>query len=136
MTCDDVDEDFWYAGAIRWATSIGVAGGYGDGTFRPDEPITREELAAMLYRYERYRNGGVKIDDDRVPAFPDAADVSGWAYDYVVWFAGSGFFEGDETGMLRPADKARRTELAKIFTRYFKLDGAADLSKREEVTAE
>ena len=69
MQFSDVKEGQWYTEAVRWAASEGIIDGYEDGTLRPDRPVNREELTAMLYRYEQYKGGGftglVQYEQDR-----------------------------------------------------------------------
>ncbi len=118
----DVMGGAWYGEAIRWAAEAGVANGYGDGTFRPDRAITREEMAAMLYRYEKNVTK-IAVEDDPSGEldFPDKETTHNWALDAMSWCAENGLFEGDDAGLLRPGDVAERAELAKILTAYMGL---------------
>ena len=118
----DVAEGAWYYEAIRWATEAGVVDGYPDKTFRPDQAITREEMAAMLYRYEKnVLKGGFEAGWSYEMPFRDKDKVQDWALEAMSWCAGNSLFEGREQGLLKPQDKAERSELAKILTKYSQL---------------
>ena len=123
MWYTDVAEGEWYYDAIAWATEAEVVNGYEDDTFRPDQAITREEMAVMLYRYEKnVLKGGFEDGWSYELTFPDKDKVQTWSLEAMSWCAKNGLFEGDETGLLKPNDKAERAALAKILTVYMKLD--------------
>ena len=113
----DVPENIWYAQAVAWAESCGVAEGVGGGRFAPDEPVTREQLAAMLYRYARLNgydvNGAAVLD-----GFTDAGDVSAWAKAAVRWAVKNGLLEGSTGNRLLPGDGAQRAEAAALIQRF------------------
>ena len=119
MAYSDVAEDDWYAEAIRWATSEGVAGGYGNGMFGPTDPITREQMAAMLYRYaKQYGGNGFDAGEPYELPFADAAKVSGWAQEAVSWCSMENILTGKDNNLLDPAGTAKRCEMAAILMRY------------------
>ena len=107
--------DAWYTDAIRWAAGEGIVKGYPDGTFRPDSPITREELATMLYRYA----GSPSVSDTPL-SFEDAERISGYAEDAVRWAVDQGILMGKPGNVLDPRSGATRAETAAIFARYLK----------------
>lgn len=114
----DVAQDAWYAQAVRWAAESGVVKGYDSVTFGPDDPITREQLAAMLYRFAQYRdgaaaNGGVSRLD-----FDDAGQVSDWAYEAMCWSVGSGIILGVGDDLLQPLGYATRAQAAVMIMRF------------------
>ncbi|MBQ8585130.1 MAG: S-layer homology domain-containing protein, partial [Butyricicoccus sp.] len=115
---DDVAEGKWYTEAVRWAAAENVASGYGNGRFGVNDPITREQLASMLYRYEQYKGGGFVGAWMFGLQHPDAAEVSAWAYEPMCWMTMNGILNGDEAGMLNPRDTASRAELAQILMGY------------------
>ena len=80
----DVAENDWYATAVNWAASVGVVNGYEDNTFRPNAPITREQMAAILYNYADYKGYDVSARA-YLRDYADAADVSSWAEDVLSW---------------------------------------------------
>ena len=112
----DVAEDQWYSAAIAWAKRTGVVNGVTQTRFAPSEYVTREQIAAILWRWE----GKPKAMTD-ICAFPDSRAISGYAFDAMAWAVGNGLFRGDETGRLNPKDTATRAEYATILMRF--LDG-------------
>ena len=89
----DVAPDAWYASAVAWAQSVGVAAGYADGTFHPSDSVTREQLALMLYKYESLKSGAPAKSGD-LSAYTDAGSVSSWAADAVSWCVSKGYISG------------------------------------------
>ncbi len=119
MAYSDVAEDDWYAEAVRWAASEGIAGGYGDGMFGPTDPITREQMATMLYRYaKQYGGSGFDAGEPYELPFADAAKVSDWAVEASVWCSRKGILTGKEHNLLDPFGTAKRCEMAAILMRY------------------
>lgn len=114
---DDVAEGQWYSAAIAWAKRTGVVNGVTETRFAPSENVTREQIAAILWRWE----GKPEIWTD-ISSFPDNGEVSGYAFDAVTWAVESGLFRGDETGRLNPKNSATRAEYATILMRF--LDGS------------
>ena len=107
----------WYKKAVEWAAANGIVKGYPDGTFRPDEAITREQIATILYRFDE----ASKADEDKLAGFPDAADVSGWAADGLNWAVNEGLINGvafQGTSYLQPKTTATRDQIAAIIMRY------------------
>lgn len=117
----DVPTEAWFATAVRWAASSGIVAGYGDGTFGPDDLITREQMAAMLFRYEQNINTNTRGNADTTPyelPFQDGDRVSDWALEAVKWCSRNEIIEGRENNVFDPAGNAMRDELAAIMTRY------------------
>ena len=88
-----------------------------DGTFRPDDAITREQIATILYRFDE----ATKADEDKLAGFPDAADVSGWAAEGLNWAVNEGLIDGvatQGTSYLQPKATATRVQIAAIIMRY------------------
>lgn len=113
----DVKSGKWYSIAIGWATANNIVKGFGDGTFKPDAPVTREQLATMVYRYAEYK-GKVIIDGPAVALnFSDADSVAKYAKEPVSWMVKKGLLKGID-GKLMPADKASRAQVATLFMRY------------------
>ncbi len=122
MPFEDVQEDQWYAEAIRWAASEGIVTGYDARTFGPDDPISREQMAVMLYRYEqKYGDGGFTGAWMFPLGFTDSAKVSDWAYEAVAWCSMNKVVQGKDDGSFDPAGTARRVELATVLTKYLSL---------------
>ena len=113
----DVLPESWYAEAVRWAASEGISNGVAPGVFAPDAPVTREQLAAMLYRFEKARGGGFTgLWSFRLP-FSDAADVSEWAYEPLCRLTMQGVFP-DPGGALLPRSPVSRGEAAVLLARW------------------
>lgn len=112
-TFTDVYPDAWYAKAIAWAVAEGVADGYGEGLFGPNDAITREQLAAMLWRYAARpeSEGGLS-------AFADGAEVSVWAQQAMSWAVSLGLINGVDSDRLDPKGQATRAQTATILMRF------------------
>ena len=109
----DVKDGAYYTNGISWASDKGVATGYDDGTYRPDQVITRQQLAAMLYRYA----GNPDATGDELN-FPDAANVSNYAKDAMKWAVENGIIQGKTDGRLDPHGLATRAQVATMMMRY------------------
>lgn len=113
----DVPEGKWYTEAILWATQTDVAGGYGNDAFGPDDPVTREQTAAILYRYAV--QAGFDTDEKaELAAFADADEISAWAREAMRWCVQKGLLTGRTEDTLAPAGTATRAEIAAILSRY------------------
>ena len=121
----DVTADKYYADAIAWAASEGIVAGITADEFAPEAPITREQLATILYRY----NGSPKVE--KVAEFTDSASISTWATDAVNWAVENGIISGRVDGKLDPQGKATRAEVASMVMRMSEI-----VDKTEEVTEE
>lgn len=113
----DVAADVWYAGAVNWAAGEGIVSGYGNGRFGPDDLITREQMANMLYYYAQYKGYDVSASGE-LSSFTDGASTSSWAAEAVQWAVGSGLLSGKGSGVLDPRGTATRAEAASIFMRF------------------
>ena len=113
----DVSDGTWYTDAVIWAAEQEIVNGYG-GAFQPDGNITREQLAAMLYRYAAHKQMNVTASTDALNQFADGDKVSGWAEDAVAWAAEAGILTGKTGGLLDPQGTATRAEVAVILMRF------------------
>ncbi len=109
----DVAADAWYAGAVNWAAAQGIVAGYDTGAFGPEDAVTREQLAAMLYRY-----AGTPEPTGGLDGFADKDAASGYAADALCWAVGEGLLTGKDGGRLDPAGTATRAEVAVILMRF------------------
>ena len=114
---DDVASDAWYADAVNWAASTGIVAGFGNGIFGPDEPITREQLAVIIYRYAQFKGAVVPVSGD-LSAFNDGDDVSDWAADAMTWAVQTGLIAGMGNNTLSPQGTATRAQVATILMRF------------------
>ena len=108
----------WYADAVSWATANGVVSGMGKEMFGPNAPLTREQLALILYHYAQVagyapHQGGMAIQE-----FSDSASISGWALEAVQWAVNAGLISGTGGGMLDPDGTATRAQVAQIFMNF------------------
>ncbi len=120
MTFTDVPDGKWYTEAIRWAASEGIISGFGDDTFRPEDIITREQMAAMLYFYEEYKNGDHTVDAELT--FTDSGEVSSWANEAVVWCVGKDLIHGKGDNAFDPRGTSIRAQLATLLALYDQMD--------------
>ena len=113
----DVASGDWYADPVAWAASEGIVGGYGDGTFGPNDPITREQMASILYRYADYKGLDVSARAS-LDAYSDADSVSPWASDVMSWAVSEGIISGMTEDTLAPQGTATRAQVAAMFQRF------------------
>ncbi len=115
----DVNPGSNYCSAVVWASDAGIVNGVSNNEFMPDGAITREQIAAMMYRYAYYRNtsGSLNTSSARLSTFPDYSYVSGFAYIPMCWTVNSGVMQGDNMGYLNPQGTATRGELAQMVAR-------------------
>ncbi len=112
----DVPAGTYYEKAIAWAAANGIVNGYSATTFGPEDPITREQMAAILYRYASYKGIDVSAAAD-LSAYGDASSVSAYARPAMGWVCGAGIVQGSD-GLLLPAAHATRAQIAAILHRY------------------
>ena len=116
---DDVEDSAWYAGAVRWAASEGIIGGYGNGLFGTGDPVTREQFAAILYRYAVYKGYDVSIGEDtNILSYADFADLSEYAIPAMQWACGAGIVTGTSESTLSPQGSATRAQVAAMLMRF------------------
>lgn len=113
----DVAPSAYYAQAVSWASANGIVNGYGDGTFRPGNPITREQLAAFLYRYASQKGRDVS-ERAELGVFSDAGQIASYAVEPLRWASAAGLINGVTADTLSPAGNATRAQAAMILTRF------------------
>ena len=118
MPYTDVSQDAWYAEAIRWAASAGAVNGTSETAFSPNAPVTREQLAAILYRYAQARGQGFTGSWMFLLDYPDADQVSDWADEAMHWMVMHGVITGMGDGTLAPKAEATRAQIAAMFMRF------------------
>lgn len=120
---EDVPGDAWYSEAVRWAASEKIAEGYSKDVFAPGDTLTREQFAAILYRYEQSHGGGfqglwmLRLD------YNDLASISDWAYEAVCWMHMTGVVDGKPGKLLDPQGSLTRAEAAAMLYRYSQVGG-------------
>ena len=106
----------WVRDAVLWASQNGIVEGYSDTAFGPDDTITREQLAAILYRYASYKSYGLAVTGD-LSIFDDASDVAAWSHTPLAWAVGKGLVQGSNN-LVDPQGSAIRAQLAVILMRF------------------
>ncbi len=112
----DVEAGQWYADAVNWAAANDIVSGYDDSTFGPQNDITREQMAQILYNYAVFKGYDVSAQGD-LSAFSDGTATSDWALPAMKWAVGSGLLQG-YAGRLNPDGTATRVEVAQIFMNF------------------
>lgn len=113
----DVPASQWYSDAISWASANGIVSGYGNGTFGPGDPITREQMAAILNRYATYKGYDTGTASS-ISGFSDASQVSSYAVEPMGWAVGNGLISGTGNNTLAPKGNATRAQVATILMRF------------------
>lgn len=123
MTFSDVDPAASYGEAVRWAASQGIAGGYGGGLFGPDDLITREQLAVMLYRYARHEGYDTAQGGMAIREFGDFAQISGYALEAMTWVVEAGVLTATSLDTLAPGQAATRVQAAQALLALSQMAG-------------
>ena len=116
-TFTDVSADEYYASAVAWACGNNIVTGYSEQEYAPDDIITREQMAAIIYRYAKLKgydtsiNGGI--------SYADSGDISDYAKDAVIWNSANGILQGNEDKTFAPQTNATRAEAAAVFVRIY-----------------
>ena len=113
----DVPADQWYSNAVSWASANRIVGGYGNGLFGPGDPITREQMAAILNRYSTYKGYDAGTVGS-ITGFSDASQVSSYAAEPMGWAIGNGLISGVGNNTLAPKGNATRAQVATILKRF------------------
>ena len=121
MNFSDVTENTDCAEAVRWAASRGIAQGYSSGAFGVSDPVTREQFAALLYRCAQSKGQGFTGTWAFPLNYPDAQQVSGFAYEPLCWLTMSSVISGTNSGMLNPQGTATRAQAVVMLQRYLAL---------------
>ena len=115
----DVASGAYYANAVAWANANGIVSGYGSGKFGPNDKVTREQLAAILYRYAQYKKYDVSVGEDtNILSYDDAQSISSYAIPAIQWACGAGVVTGKSGSKLDSKGNATRAEVAAMLMRF------------------
>ena len=114
----DVESGAWYADAVAWAAANDIVNGTSATTFAPNSPITREQMATMLYRFAQYKGMDAVTLQENLTGYPDGGQVSDYAIPAMNWAVGQGLIAGMENGTLVPQGSATRAQVATILMRF------------------
>ena len=114
----DVERGAWYANAVAWAGANDIVNGTSATTFAPNSPITREQMATMLYRFAQYKGMDAVTLQENLTGYPDGDQVSDYAIPAMNWAVGQGLIAGMENGTLVPQGSATRAQVATILMRF------------------
>ncbi len=117
VSFSDVDSNAWYAQAVAWAASKNIVAGYDNGTFGPNDPLTREQTAAILYRFAQVQGLDTNASTS-LSGFSDQDDVQEWALPAMEWAVTSGLISGTDLGTLMPQAGASRAQMAVILMNF------------------
>ncbi|MCI5892409.1 MAG: 5'-nucleotidase C-terminal domain-containing protein [Clostridiales bacterium] len=112
---EDVDAESWYGAAVYWARNNDIVQGYSDEKFAPDEPVTREQMAAILYRYAKLKGDNTEVNGTL--NYTDNADISDYAINAVIWNLDNGIMFGNGDNTFAPKANTTRAEAAAVFER-------------------
>lgn len=115
----DVPANEYYTDAIAWASANGIVNGYSAEQYAPNQGITREQMAAIIYRYAKFK--AVDLSVEGALTYPDSAGITDYAKDAVIWNSENGIIRGNKDMTFAPLAKATRAEAAAVFTRMEKL---------------
>ncbi len=111
----DVRTGSWYSKAVAWASNNGIVKGITNTEFAPDDNITREQMAAIIYRYLAFKEHDVSVQGR--PSFTDTDEISEYALDAVMWLNDKKIILGEDNGRFAPKNNATRAQAAAIFER-------------------
>lgn len=114
----DVSGDSYYFEAVSWAHQNGIVNGVTENEFAPNQNITREQIAAILYRYAEFKGYDVGAGGMQIREFEDYEDISDYAMNAMTWAVNTGLMKGKTETTLNPKDNATRAEIAAMIQRF------------------
>ena len=118
----DITAGQYYTDAVKWAVEYEIVKGYGNGKFGPDDPVTREQLVTILWRYCKWKGIDVSIGEDtNILSYNDVFDISEYAIPAFQWACGTGIISGKPGNLLDPQGNATRAEVAAMLHRFLEL---------------
>ena len=122
LSFSDVVSDTWYTNAVQWATSEGIVTGYSSGAFGPGDSVTREQFAAILYRYAQLKDVDVSVGEDtNILSYDDVFSISQWAMEAMQWACGAGIIQGVTDTAISPKTSVSRAQAAVMLMRFDQL---------------
>ncbi len=116
----DVNADEWYGAAVAWASENGIVNGVSENEFAPNDNLTREQMAAIIYRYIMFKGGDTSVGENAdINSYADAENISDYAVEAIRYAVASGLMKGDSETTLNPSGTATRAETATIIMRLF-----------------
>ena len=114
----DVPDGQWYSDAVNWAAGEGIVNGVGGNRFAPDDNVSREQIATILYQYVLSTGETAEADASVLSGYGDSASVHSWAADGMAWAVGEGIITGKPGSLLAPTDSATSAEVATMLMRF------------------
>ena len=114
----DVEEGDWYAAAVAWAAENGLVSGVGGDRFAPNDALTREQMALILYRYAQHKSYDVQVDGEPLEGFQDVEKISDWAVEAMEWAVNAKLLSGTGDNLLTPAGTATRAQVAQVLANF------------------
>ena len=115
----DVEDGQWYSDAVAWAAEKGIVNGVSEREFAPNEDITREQMAAVMYRYAKYKEQDTSVGENtNILSFDDAEEISEYAIPAIQWMVGAGLMNGETEFTVNPRNNSTRAQVATILMRY------------------
>ena len=118
ITFSDTEQNAYYTDAVRWAVSVGIISGYDEKTFAPNDSITREQMASILYRYAQYKGKDVSTAQNTVLNYEDISDISSYALEAMKWACSVGIINGTSSTTLSPKGNTTRAQVAQMLKVY------------------
>ena len=117
----DVNQEQYFADAVNWATENNIVVGYGNGNFGPNDIITREQMATILYQYCKYKNYDLNQGGMSTREFSDYENISPWALEYMTWAVNNQIISGIGNNMLNSKGHATRAQVAAILKNFYSI---------------
>jgi len=114
----DVEEGDWYVAAVAWAAENGLVSGVGGDRFAPNDALTREQMALILYRYAQHKSYDVQVDGEPLEGFQDVEKISDWAVEAMAWAVNAKLLSGTGDNLLTPAGTATRAQVAQVLANF------------------
>ena len=119
MSFNDVTAETAYTEAIRWAAAVKIVNGYSEGSFAPNDILTREQLATILWRYAKYKKADVSVGEStNILSYDDAFEISEYAIPAFQWACGSGVMSGNTVSTLAPKNAVTENLLSNVLSEY------------------